>query len=93
METFHRTLIGYHRFASLHSFVGLHMILPIYIYIYIGGFIRERCQFKKTRGRFSATHFRLRWTRSRRIDAIPGGWRLLKEGNPVKAVFIDRMSD
>ena len=32
------------------------------VYIYIGGFIREACQFKKTRGRISATHLRLRWT-------------------------------
>ena len=33
METFHRILIGFHRFTSLHPFVGLQMILPIYIHI------------------------------------------------------------
>ena len=31
MEMFHRILKGFHRFISLHPFVGLQMILPIYI--------------------------------------------------------------
>ena len=36
METFHIILIGFHRFTSLHPFIGLQMIFPLYIYpIYI----------------------------------------------------------
>ncbi|KAJ9557618.1 hypothetical protein OSB04_012232 [Centaurea solstitialis] len=42
--------------------------------------------------RISSTHLRLRWKRSRRIDAIHGRVEIIK-GNPVKVVFIDRMSD
>ena len=38
-KTFHRILIGFHRFTSLYSFVGLQMILPIYIYMCVCVFI------------------------------------------------------
>ena len=39
METFHRFLIGFHRFTSIYSFVGLQMILPIHIYIWEVSFV------------------------------------------------------
>ena len=51
METFHTILIGFHRFTSLHSFVGLQMILPLYVYIYIYIYIereRERDRERKS---------------------------------------------
>ena len=70
----------------------VYLSIYLYIYLYRGGFIREACQFKKTRGRISATHLRLRWTQSRRIDAIHGRVEIIKGGTAVKAVFIDRMS-
>ena len=44
------------------------------------------------RGRISATHLRYGGRDHGGLTQFMGGWRLLK-GGPVKAAFIDRMSD